>query len=118
MSIFHLPKILRQLSLLVLPIMLLQSSCTVQKRLNEGSVWLKSYRLEGVPRAQARAMEKSLKPGLNRRALGLFPWRTHAYLGLRQGQTTRFRNTILTRFSEAPVLSTTEGLDSKTEFLR
>ena len=118
MSVFHLPKILRQLSLLVLPLVLLQSSCTVQKRLNEGSVWLKSYRLEGVPRAQARAMEKSLKPGLNRRALGLFPWRTHAYLGLRQGQTTRFRNTILTRFSEAPVLSTTEGLDSKTEFLR
>lgn len=118
MSVFHLPKILRQLGLLVLPLMLLQSSCTVQKRLGEGNVWLKSYRLEGVPRAQARAMEKSLKPDLNRRALGLFPWRTHAFLGLRQGQTTRFRNAILRRFSEAPVLSTTEGLDTKAEFLR
>jgi len=118
MSVFHPSKILCRTSLLVLPILLILGSCTVQKRLPEGNVWLRGYRLEGVPRTQARTMEKSLKPALNRRTIGLFPWRTHAFLGMRQGQTTRFRNAILTRFAEAPVLSTAEGLDIKAEFLR
>ncbi|MFM9060468.1 MAG: hypothetical protein ACKOQP_02235, partial [Bacteroidota bacterium] len=118
MSYFHSPKILRRPVLVLLGFLLLQSACTVQKKLNEGEVWLRGYRVQGVTPIQARAMEKSLKPVLNRRALGLFPWRTHAFLGLNKGQTTRFRNALLTRFAEAPVLSNQEGMNSKAEYLR
>lgn len=118
MSSFHSSKILRRPALVLLGFFLLHSSCTVQKRLNEGEVWLREYQVKGVSPIQARAMEKSLKPVLNRRALGLFPWRTHAYLGLTEGQTTRFRNTLLTRFAETPVLSNEEGMNIKAEMLR
>ncbi|MBM3911828.1 MAG: hypothetical protein FJ350_02325 [Sphingomonadales bacterium] len=113
------------------------SSCSIQRQLDPGQVFLKGYTLQEVDSTRAfsiaknakstvnpssnalnlRELRKSLKPGLNQKIWGVWPLRSHVYLMALNKPESKVLQNAAKRFGEAPVLHDSANLPMNTDFL-
>jgi len=113
------------------------SSCSIQRQLDPGQVFLKGYTLQEVDSALAfskskiaksavnpssnaldlRELRKSLKPGLNRKIGGFWPLRSQIYLMAFKKPKNKFLQNAAKRFGEPPVLHDSTNMPMNTDYL-
>ncbi|NBV04075.1 MAG: hypothetical protein EBS08_00105 [Cytophagia bacterium] len=113
------------------------SSCSIQRQLDPGQVFLKGYTLQEVDSALAfskskiaksavnpspnalnlRELRKSIKPEPNRKVWGVWPLRSQIYLWSLKKPKSKVLGKLAKRFGEAPVLHDSTNLLINTAYL-
>jgi len=102
---FQIPKIgLGRLANLY--VLLLLSSCSVQKQVPEGQIWLKENKVQGTDPKTTKTLAKIVRPVPNPKLLGV-AWQTQAYLLLSRGSQNKIKESLKRRIGSEPVYTDT-----------